>query len=195
MFRRFCKRVLTPPLVILAALIMFVEEWLWNHITDLTAWVARLPIFRSIEAKLATLPPYGALAVLVLPGTLLFPIKFAALYYMTHGHAAVGIGVIITAKLIGTAVVARMFAVCHTALMQIGWLQKLVNGIVSAKNWLYSRIKAMPAWGYAVRFKQRIAAWFAKLRRDGIRRRWLAIKRWMRGSRRANAPEIPPAGE
>jgi hypothetical protein len=195
MFRRFCKRVLTPPLVILAALFMFVEEWLWVHVTTFTAWVARLPIFRRIEAVLATLPPYGALAILVLPGMLLFPIKFAALYYMAHGHAAAGIGVIIAAKLIGTAVVARMFAVCNKALMQIGWLQRLVNGIVSAKNWLYSRIKAMPAWGYAVQLKNRVREWFARLRKDGIRRRWLAIKRRMRASRRPDSPDLPPGGE
>ena len=57
MIRRFCKRLLTPPLVVLAALFIFFEEWLWNHVVVLMAWVARWPLISRLEYHLRNLPP------------------------------------------------------------------------------------------------------------------------------------------
>ena len=188
MIRRFVKRFLTPPLVILAACVMFFEEWLWNRVTKFMAWVGRWPLFHRLETHLENLPPYGALAVMILPGTLLLPVKLGALYLIAHGHAFQGVGLILGAKVVGTAAVARMFAICHDSLMQIGWLKKLTDGVLWLKSWLYERIKTMPGWNFAVQTKKRIKHWFAKLRKDGLRRRFLAIKRWLKRP----ASEVPP---
>ena len=196
MIRRFIKRILTPPLVILAACVMFFEEWLWNRVTAVMARIGQLPLFQWIEERLAQLPPYGALAILILPGTLLLPIKLAALYFMAHGHAIAGVSVIVAAKVIGTAIVARMFAVCHDALMQIRWVKWLTEGIVRLKNWLYTRIKLMPGWNTAVRFKRHIGLWLRSFRKDGLRRRWLAIKRWLKRSQASDSvPPVAPTAD
>jgi hypothetical protein len=192
MIRRFAKRFLTPPLVVLAACVMFFEEWLWNRVTKLMAWVGRWPLFHRFEEHLAALPPYGALIVMVLPGTLLLPVKLGALYLIAHGHAMQGIGVILAAKVIGTAVVARMFAICYDSLMKIGWLKRLTEGVLWLKSWLYARIKTMPGWDFAVRTKHRIKQWLSKLRKDGLRRRFLAIKRWLKRPAPVVSPVVPP---
>ena len=165
-------------MVIVAAMIMFFEEWLWEHLTSAMAWVARARIFRWLDARLAALPSYGAMAVFLVPCVMLLPVKIAALYLMTHGHAGGGLLIIIAAKLIGTAIVAHIFAVCRPALLTVRWFRRLYEGIVRLKNRLYTAIKAMPAWATAVRWKNAIKAHMP--RRGFLARRWKALGQILR---------------
>ena len=48
-------------MVIIAAILMFVEEWLWEHLAALMARLAKTAAVRALEAWLAGLPPYGAI--------------------------------------------------------------------------------------------------------------------------------------
>ena len=178
MLRRFFKKLFIPPMVVLAALFMFVEEWLWDHLTTFMAWVARAPVFRWLEKKLAALPSYGAMAVFLLPGLLLLPVKLAALYFMTHGHPGRGLSVIIAAKVIGTAIVARIFTVCRPSLLTVRWFRRLYEWIVRVKTRLYTAIKAMPAWATAVRWKNAIKALLPK--KGMLTRQWKAIGQLVR---------------
>lgn len=178
MIRRTLKRLLMPPMVVCAALIMFFEEWLWRHLVTLTAHLARAPIFRRFEAWLAKLPPYAAVMFFLLPGAMLLPVKLAALYFITHGRPGGGLLVIIVAKLIGTAIVARLFTVCRPALLTIGWFRRLYEGILRLKTRLYAALRAMPGWAAAIRWKNAIKA---MLSRGGFfMRRWKAIVELLR---------------
>ena len=47
----------------LAALLMFVEEVLWESAKRLMAALGQLPLIRNVEARIRRLPPYGAAAV------------------------------------------------------------------------------------------------------------------------------------
>ncbi len=178
MLRRFFKKLFILPMVVLAALFMFVEEWLWDHLTTFMAWVARAPALRWLERKLAALPPYGAMAVFLIPGLLLLPVKLAALYLMTHGHPGRGLAVIIAAKVIGTAIVARIFTVCRPSLLTVRWFRRLYEWIVRVKTRLYTAIKAMPAWATAVRWKNAIKALLPK--KGMLTRQWKAIGQLVR---------------
>lgn len=178
MFRRFLKKLFIPPMVIIAAAIMFFEEWLWDHLTTFMAWVARARVFRWLEARLAALPPYGAMAVFLVPGAMLLPVKLAALYLMTRGHPGGGLLIIILAKVIGTAIVARIFTVCCPALLTVGWFRRLYEGIVRLKKRLYTAIQAMPAWATAVRWKNVIKARIGGSGR--FSRQWKAIGHLLR---------------
>ena len=173
MFRRFLKKLLFPPMVMIAAAIMFFEEWLWEHLTTFMAWVARARVFRWLEAKLAALPPYLAMVVFLVPGLMLLPVKIAALFLMAKGHPGGGLLIIIVAKVAGTAVVARLFAVCRPALLTIGWFRHLYEWIVRVKTRLYTAVKSLPAWAMAVRWKNAIKA---RLAGGGhFARQWKAI--------------------
>src|SRR5436190_16686596 len=112
MIRRFFRRVLTPPMVVIAAMIMLFEEWLWDHLTTFMAWVGRAPVLRVLEKRIATLPPYPAMGVFLLPGLMLLPVNLFAIYLTAHGHAVLGTSILIAAKLLGTAILARLFALC-----------------------------------------------------------------------------------
>ena len=180
MFRRFLKKLFMPPMVILAAAIMFFEEWLWEHLTAVMAWVARARIFRWLEARLAVLPPYAAMAVFIVPGAMLLPVKIAALFLMTRGHAGAGLLIILAAKIIGTAIVARIFTVCRPALLTVRWFRRLYEGIVRLKTRLYNAIKAMPAWATAVRWKNAIKARLRIVRGGILSRQWKAIGHLLR---------------
>lgn len=177
MIRRFLKKLLYPPMVILAAAIMFFEEWVWDHVAAFMAWVARARVFRWIEARLAKLPPYAAMAVFLIPGLMLLPVKLAALFMIARGHPGTGLLIIIAAKVAGTAIVVRIFAVCRPALLTVGWFRRLHEWSARLKLRLYTAIKSMPAWAAAVRWKNAmrnaIRSW---LPRGGhFTRRWRAI--------------------
>jgi len=190
MFRRFLKRLFLPPLIVLAALWMFIEEWLWNHLVTFTQWVARAPFFRWIEARLAKLSPYGAMAVLFIPALLLLPIKIAALYFIAHGRAATGVMVIIGAKILGTAVVARLFTVCRPALLSIQWFRRLFEGILRLKARLYGYIKSSAAWRAAVRSKNYLKSWLPRGGR--FRRMWRALGEVLRRKVFGKKPQPQP---
>lgn len=173
MIRRFLKKLLLPPMVVVAAAAMFIEEWLWDHLAAAMAWIARAPFFRRLEAKLAALHPYAAMVVFLVPGAMLLPVKIGALYLIAHGHAGLGLLLILAAKFLGTAIAARLFTVCRPALLTVRWFRWTYQSILRLKTRLYAAIKAMPGWATAVRWKNEIKA---RLSRGGhFIRRWKAI--------------------
>lgn len=175
MLRRAFRRILTPPMVVLAALIIFVEEWLWVRLTEAMKWVARWPVIRWLEERLALLPAWAAILCFFLPGILLLPVKIAALFLVGRGHVVAGLGVIVLAKVLGTAVVARFFTVCRPVLMGVSWFRTGHDWLIRMKELLYTKLKAMPAWRQAVALKDRAKQWLATSKPGLIARRWRAI--------------------
>lgn len=182
------KRLLTPPLIVIAAILMWVEEWLWENLKALTGWVAKFPLIRWFEAVVQRLPPYPTMVVFLLPGIVLFPVKLGAFYLMAHGHVILGIELIVIAKVTGTAVVARAYVVCKPKLMQIGWFARLHDWLIATRNRLYGYIQAMPLYqktrAKLSAMKANIRHFFHTIRgRHGIASRWRAIRRWMKQRR------------
>jgi len=77
---------------VLALLILF-EEWGWEPLQRALAWMASLPGLRWVEARIRALPPYGALAIFLLPTLLLLPVKLLALWLIGQGQVLAGTGV------------------------------------------------------------------------------------------------------
>ena len=163
------RRLLLWPLHTLArlatwllALVIVFEEWGWVPLQALLARLGRWPGLRWIEAWVRQLPPWAALLVFALPTALLLPVKLLALWAVGNGHVVWGMAVIALAKVVGTAVVARLFTLTRPALLQLRWF----------------------AWSYAhwLRLKQRLllrvrASWpwrVARVWRRGVQRRWQA---------------------
>lgn len=180
MLRRSIRRVLTPPMVVLAALFLFIEEWLWVRMTAAMAWVGRLPLIHALEERMARLPAWAALASFFLPGLLLLPVKLAALFLVGKGHVVLGMGVIVLAKVGGTALAARIFTVCRSVLMGVGWFRKGHDWILKMKDLLYARLRAMPAWVKVVRLKERLRRWLRTVKPGLVARRWRAIGQRLR---------------
>lgn len=131
--------------LLLALLILF-EEWGWEPLRRAMAWLGRLPLLRPLERVLSRLPPYGALAVLLLPSLLIVPVKLAALWLITRGHALAGLVLIIAAKLVGTALLAWLFHLIQPALMRLGWFVRLYARWTAWKAELLAWMRASAAW-------------------------------------------------
>ncbi|MEX8519652.1 MAG: hypothetical protein AB3X44_14170 [Leptothrix sp. (in: b-proteobacteria)] len=161
--RRLITLLLRPALWLLQwllALFLLFEEWGWEPLARLLGQLARLPIIGWLERRIAALPPYGALAVFFLPALLLLPVKLLALWLISQGRTLLGVTVIVAAKLIGTAIVARLFMLTQGQLMQLAWFARLYSRWINWKEALLARVRASRPW--------RIARWL-KLR---ARRLW-----------------------
>lgn len=141
--------------VVLAIVILF-EEWGWEPLQRVMAAIGRLPVLRQLEAVVRRLPPYVALVVFFLPGLLLLPIKLLALWLIGIGHAGMGLCVIVGAKVIGTAVVARIFALTQPALMSLPWFARLYARWTLWKEGLLAWVRASAAWRSARAIKLRV---------------------------------------
>ena len=180
---RFFKRLLAAPFVLLAVIIILLEDWLWDDLARLAAAIGRLPIFHQIESFIIKLPPYAALVFFAAPSLLLIPVKLAALYFMSHGQATLGMLTIIAAKVFGTALVARIFNLTKPTLMGLNWFAWMYTRFTNFKTRIYDALKATKI--YRVVHQQRLRwrrvwqEWKTK-RRGWLRRRWDAALKFRR---------------
>ena len=147
--------------VVLAILILF-EEWGWEPLRRVFALIAKLPVIRQIEALLKRLPPRWAFVVLVLPSLLILPIKLAAVWLVAKGHALLGVGVIIAAKLFGTALLAWLFQLIQPALMQLPWFARFYLRWTAWKADLLAWVRASSVWRTARAVKLRVKRLFRR---------------------------------
>ncbi len=137
------------------ALVILFEEWGWEPLQRALAWLAERLHLSGLERWIARLPPYAALAVFALPSLALVPVKLAALALIGRGHALLGAGVIVVAKIAGTAVVARLFTLTRPALMRLAWFARAYGRWATWKAGLLRRVRASWAWRAGRRLQRR----------------------------------------
>ena len=142
------------------ALIILFEEWGWEPLQRLLARIGRWPGFRWIEGWIRGLSPYAALALFAVPALALLPVKLAALWAIHQGHAAWGLAVIVLAKLVGTAIVARLFTLTHDTLMQLAWFARVYARWSAWKAGLLAWVRASAAWQAAAALRRSLRAWW-----------------------------------
>lgn len=153
-------------LLTLAAIVLALEEWGWR---PLVAWAARMaqwPPLARLEQRLQAAPPRWAVFAFLAPAVLLFPIKLLALWFIHRGHALLGIVVIVAAKLLGTALVGRIFVVTESQLMQLPWFAKALGWWRETKAKVKAAVRESAAW-------------------RSLRARGLAVRRVLKRWRRA----------
>lgn len=156
--RAFLLALLKWPL----ALVIVFEEWGWEPLQRLLVRIGRWPGFRWIEGRVRALPPYAALALFALPALLLLPVKLAALWLIHQGRTMLGLAIIVIAKVIGTAIVARLFTLSQPALMQLGWFARLYTRWSAWKEGLLAWVRASAAWRAARALKARLRRQWAR---------------------------------
>ena len=144
--KRFLAAAFNATLAPLLALLLIFEEWGWGTLARLLGRLARHPLWARLEAFIAGLPPYVALVTFVLPMLLLLPLKLLALYWVSRGHALLGIAVVLAAKILGTAALARLFTLTEPALMQLPWFARLYRRWKPWKDGLIERVKSLGVW-------------------------------------------------
>jgi hypothetical protein len=148
----------------LVALVILFEEWGWEPLHRAMAWVARWPPLAWIERRIAALPPYAALAVFFGPTLLLLPVKLGALWLIGQGQALLGALLVVAAKLVGTALVARLFQLTQPALLRLVWFTRLYARWSAWKAALLVRVRASWAWRVGRVVRRRLAQRWARWR-------------------------------
>jgi hypothetical protein len=152
----------------LAALVVLFFEWGWQPLASLLGHVAQYFGFRRITAWILSLPPYGALALFAAPAVCLIPVKLFAVYLFASGHPVLGVSLLILAKVVGTAIVARIYILTQPKLMTIGWFKLAHDRFMPWKDRMFAEIRASAAWrtGRIIR---------VEVKRT-VNRTWIALK-------------------
>lgn len=153
-------------LLALAAAVLFFEEWGWR---PLTAWAGRLaqwPPLARLEVRIRRVTPRWALVLFIVPAVLLFPVKLMALWLIHAGKTALGVTVIVLAKLLGTAFVGRLFLLTETQLMTFAWFAAAWTWWRATKARVAAACRESAAWRAAGRARVRIRVWLRRMRRQ-----------------------------
>ena len=153
------------PLRLVLALVILFEEWGWEPLQRLMARIARLPPLRQIEALIARAPPYVALVVFFVPTLALLPVKIGALWLVAHGQKLLGVLVIAAAKVVGTALMARLFTLTQPALMRLPWFAALYGRWSAWKEALLAWVRSSAVWrtmrAWRRQWRERLRRWRA----------------------------------
>ena len=122
------------------ALLILFEEWGWRPLSRALGRLARWPPIARLEDRLRQVPPPIALALFLTLTLGLLPVKLLALWLVHAGQAGLGLALIVAAKLLGTALLGRLFVLTEPQLRHYRWLAR-----------------ALDAWSA---YKQRVKAWW-----------------------------------
>ena len=154
LLKKLVRVVLLAPVL----LVLLFEEWGWMPLARAFATLGRLPWWAALERLITHLPPWAALITFTVPGLVLIPVKLLALAFFARGHFAMGLFLIIMAKVIGTAIAARLFQLTHPALMRMPWFARLYGPWKVWKDKLLNRVRASRAWQLARHLKRYVKA-------------------------------------
>jgi hypothetical protein len=165
----FLRRLLRHTFTALVAVVLLFEEWGWVPLAALLARLARLPLFAWLERRIAALPPWAAMATFALPALALLPVKLMALFLIGKGHAFMGVGVLIATKLLGTALLARLFVLTQPALMKLTWFARWYPRWKAWKDSVIAQVRASRMWVAVGHWKRELRErWAAFRKRNGL---------------------------
>jgi len=161
---RFLKKVLVFIGMVLLMPVLVFEEWGWEPLARAAAQLSRLRLWARFEQAVRGLPPWAAVGVFFLPLLLLLPIKVCGLMLLGRGHAMSALAVLIGAKLVGTAIVARLFQLVEPALMQIPFFARWFPRWVAWKNGWLERLRLSAPWRAARQVGSGTRRWWRGIR-------------------------------
>jgi hypothetical protein len=148
----------------LLALVILFEEWGWEPLQYLLRRIVLLLRLQKLEIWLQTLPPYAAFVALALPSLMILPAKLAAFALISKGHVIWGSMIFVAAKLIGTAVIARVFSIVQPSLMQLAWFKRIYTAWKRWKDALLTKVRSTRAWQQGKALKasitRQLRSWF-----------------------------------
>jgi hypothetical protein len=171
------SRRVTRVLFFLAACVLAFEEWIWDHASAVLRRIGRLLPFRWIEGWVRQRTPPQALALYVLPVLVVLPLKAVALGVMGHGRVVLGFAILFLDKVIGTAVLARLWQMTEPAITTYRLVRRGRDAFLRLRRRLYGWLHQQPVYRRTRALLQRmnrqgglLAEWSEQLRRQRRRR-------------------------
>src|SRR5580700_6955326 len=130
-------RRLLQPIWVLLAVIFLIEAWLWDHLEPIVARVVELIPLRAFKQWLAervdTLSPAMTLIVFIVPVIPLFPLKLVGFWLLAHEYWLSAIATILFAKIVGVAILAFVFDVTRSKLLEMRWFEALYDFVIELR--------------------------------------------------------------
>ena len=177
------RQALTQTLLFVAAVVLLCEEWLWDRGTRVLARLGRRPFVHAMEGWARTRPPPQALALFAVPVAVIYPCKMVALIALGAGYVAIGAIAFVIAKVVATALFARLYQLTEPALMTYGCLRRGRDRFLRARRFVHHWLNLQPLYRRA---RYRICVQSARLSR-----RYRAVYRLQHQRRRARTPAAP----
>ena len=143
------------------ALVILFEEWGWTPLSRGLGRLARCVGVQRVERRIAALGPHVALAVLFVPALALLPVKIGALWLMGLGRFALGLTMLVVAKVVGTAVVARLFLLTRPQLMRLRWFARAYTRWCAWRARVLASLVGTAGWRAAQAFAAQVRALWA----------------------------------
>jgi hypothetical protein len=165
------KRIVKSWVLALLAVLLVVEEWLWDTLTLAGRALSRRLHLERLEAWLMQAPRHMALLAFLMPLLLVTPLNIAALWMIAKGMVLRGILLQIFMKLVGTLLIARVFALTRVQLLTYRWFAWLYNTITRWLRWAHARLAATRVYRLAKAAKAQL--------REGWQRWRVRLKVWL----------------
>lgn len=160
------KTLMKKLLLSFLAIILIIEEWLWDTLSLLGHFLAYHLGFARFEQWLAKSSPYQALIAISIPILIVTPINIAAIWLFANGLILQSIVLELFAKLFGTLFVAHFFTLTKKQLLTFRLLARVYNTISYWLSWAHSKIIETPIYQWTkkmkIHLKTIIATWFKK---------------------------------
>lgn len=152
--------IMKKNLLSLLAILLIIEEWLWHALSACGHYLVIVLRLQSFERWLTQTPPNTALLAFLIPVGLVTPINLAAIWLMLQGLLLQGLLLEIFAKLLGTLLVARVFALTKPQLLSFTFINVIYTTISAWLQWAHARIVDTDVYRNASRVKAEVAARF-----------------------------------
>jgi hypothetical protein len=126
--------------------VYFVADLVFETVAcPLSAWIGRLQILRPLNAWIASLRPYPALALFSVPVVVLEPVKPVGALLFAQGRMVEGALTICAGEILKIALVERLFRLTRDRLMQIPVFAMLYRHWIGFHEW----VTASEIWRWA----------------------------------------------
>ena len=152
-------------LLSLLAIFLIFEEWLWDLLTAFGHLLIQWLNLKGVEQWLSQTSPTMALVAFSIPIMIVMPINLVALGMLANGLILQGILLELLAKLLGTVLIARVFALTKPQLLTFAFLNLIYSTITRWLQWAHQKIAETAIYRWSKQFKAeakvRFAAWFS----------------------------------
>jgi len=145
-FASAIRRSLASSLLFVAAVVLLFEEWFWEKSTAVAKRLGRLPLLSDLESWIRHRERWASLALFAAPILVIYPFKALALYAMARGYVLGGMAAFILAKLVATAVFARLYQLTEHAIIHFHWVRRTRAAFLRARAFIHAWLDAQPGY-------------------------------------------------
>lgn len=151
-----CAATMKKLLLIPLAIILIIEEWLWDFFSAMGHYLIQLLQLQRFELWLSQASPRTALLTFMVPVLLVTPINLVAIALIVHGLILQGIVLEIFAKLLGTLLIARVFSLTKNQLLTYSIISFVYHGVSGWLRWAHAKVAETKIYQFAQRLKLQV---------------------------------------